>query len=122
MSNNLPYVTWEVAGKEFRLRLTTMSVVKLEEKLGRNPADIFLDLSNGVLPKIGDVLVILHQSLQALHSGYTVEKAAGLLDAYAEEGHSIYEFLSGPVMSLFQSAGLLGTEEQTEEGEENSPN
>jgi hypothetical protein len=120
---NLPYVTWNVQDKEFRLRLTTMGVVKLEDKLGRNPADIFLQLSDGQLPKIGDVLTILHQSLQSLHSGYTLEKAAGLLDSYFEEGHSVYEFLTDTVMKVFQSAGLLGTEMESEEGEEkDNPN
>lgn len=120
---NLPYVVWSVQDKEFRLRLTTMGVVKLEDKLGRNPADIFLQLSDGQLPKIGDVLTILHQSLQSLHSGYTLEKAAGLLDSYFEEGHSVYEFLTDTVMKVFQSAGLLGTEMEPEEGEEkDNPN
>ena len=120
---NLPYVTWNVQDKEFRLRLTTMGVVKLEDKLGRNPADIFLQLSDGQLTKIGDVLTILHQSLQSLHSGYTLEKAAGLLDSYFEEGHSVYEFLTDTVMKVFQSAGLLGTETESEEGEEkDNPN
>lgn len=116
--SNLPYVVWNVNDKEFRLRLTTMGVVRLEEKLGRNPADIFLALSDGQLPKIGDVLTILHQSLQSLHSGYTVEKAAGLLDSYFEEGHSVYEFLTDTVMKVFQNAGLLGTEMESEEDEE----
>lgn len=120
---NLPYVVWSVQDKEFRLRLTTMGVVKLEDKLGRNPADIFLQLSDGQLPKIGDVLTILHQSLQSLHSGYTLEKATGLLDSYFEEGHSVYEFLTDTVMKVFQSAGLLGTEMEPEEGEEkDNPN
>ena len=121
--SNLPYITWNVQDKEFRLRLTTMGVVRLEDKLGRNPADIFLQLSDGQLPKIGDVLTILHQSLQSLHSGYTLEKAAGLLDSYFEEGHSVYEFLTDTVMKVFQSAGLLGTETEPEEGEEkDNPN
>lgn len=115
---NMPYVTWNVGSKEFRLRLTTMGVVKLEEKLGRNPADIFLQLSDGQLPKMGDILAILHQSLQSLHSGYTLEKAAGLLDNFFEEGHSVYEFLTDTVMKVFQSAGLLGNEVEAEDGEE----
>lgn len=116
--SNMPYVVWNVDGKEFRLRLTTMNVVRLEEKLGRNPADIFLALSDGQLPKMGDILTILHQSLQSLHSGYSVEKAAGLLDSYFEEGHSVYEFLTDTVMKVFQSAGLLGKEMESEEDEE----
>lgn len=117
---NKPYTIWECGDKELHLRLTTMGIISLEEKLGRNPADIFLALSDGQLPRVKDIVLILHQALQPLHNGYAMEKAAGLLDTYFSEGHSIYEFVSGPMMELFQNSGLLGTAE--EEEEEESPN
>ena len=116
------YTEWSVKDKTFKLRLTTMGVLALEDKLGKNPADLFLALSDGQLPKIRDVVTILHQCLQPYHNGYTFEKAAGLLDTYFEEGHSVYEFLTEQIMKVFQSAGLLGTETETEEMEEENPN
>jgi len=116
------YTEWSVKDKTFKLRLTTMGIMELEDKLGKNPTDIFLALSDGQLPKIKEVVLTLHQSLQPYHNGYSVEKAAGLLDSYFEEGHSIYEFLSDTVMKVFQNAGLLGTQEDEEATEEDSKN
>lgn len=116
------YTEWKVNDKTFKLRLNTMGVLQLEDKMGRNPADMFMALSEGQLPKIRDVVYILHQSLQPYHNGYTMEKAAELLDKYAEEGHSIYDFLTTEVMDLFRNAGLLGSEKDIEEEDEESKN
>jgi len=112
------YTIWKVGTKEFRLRLTTMGVMTLEDRLGKNPVDVFVALSDGQLPKIRDIVYILHQSLQPYHSGYSVEKAAELLDTYFEEGHSIYDFMTDQVMKVFQNAGLLNSQVEEESGEE----
>lgn len=113
------YTEWSVDNKTYKLRLTTMGVLALEDKLGKNPADIFLALSDGQLPKIRDVVTIVHQSLQACHNGFTLDKTAALLDTYFESGHSIYDLVSNEIMKVFQDAGLLGSstddEEDTEE-------
>ncbi len=116
------YTEWKCDNKTFKLRLTTMGTMALEDKLGRNPADIFLALGDGQLPKIGDIVLILHQSLQPYHSSYTVEKTAGLLDTYFEEGHTIYGLLTGEIMKVVQNAGLLSAEADKEGGSEEDPN
>lgn len=114
---NLPYVTWNVKDKEYRLRLTTMGCMALEDKLGKNPADIFVALSDGQLPKVREIVLVLHQALQPFNSGCSVEKAAEILDNYFETGKSLYDFMSNEVMKLFQSAGLLGSEANEESAE-----
>lgn len=115
------YTEWNVGEKTYKLRLTTMGVLSLEDKMGKNPADIFLALGDGVLPKIKDIVLILHQSLQACHSGMSMEKTANILDDYFAEGHNIYELVSDEIMKVFQNAGLLGApndgEEESESGE-----
>lgn len=113
------FTEWNVNDKTYKLRLTTMGVLALEDKLGKNPADIFLQLSDGQLPRIKEIVQVLHQSLQACHNGFTIEKTANLLDAYFEEGHSIYELVSNEIMKVFQNAGLLGSEVDEEEEDEN---
>ena len=113
------YTEWTVNDKTYKLRLTTMGCMQLEDKLGKNPADIFLALSDGQLPRVREIVTILHQSLQPYHNGFSMDKAAGLLDSYFEEGKSIYEFLTDTVMKVFQNAGLLGTETDEEEVDEN---
>ena len=114
---NLPYVTWNVKDKEYRLRLTTMGCMALEDKLGKNPADIFIALSEGQLPKVREIVLVLHQALQPFNSGCSVEKAAEILDNYFETGKSLYDFMSNEVMKLFQSAGLLGSDANEESAE-----
>lgn len=114
---NLPYVTWNVKDKEYRLRLTTMGCMALEDKLGKNPADIFVALSDGQLPKVREIVLVLHQALQPFNSGCSVEKAAEILDNYFETGKSLYDFMSNEVMKLFQSAGLLGSDANEESAE-----
>ena len=113
------YTEWNVDNKTYKLRLTTMGVIALEDKLGKNPADIFLALSDGQLPKIRDVVSIIHQSLQACHNGFTLDKTAALLDVYFESGHSIYDLVSNEIMKVFQDAGLLGSanDEEVEDEE-----
>ena len=116
------YTEWLVANKTFKLRLTTMGTIALEEKLGRNPADIFLALSEGVLPKVKDIVLVLHQALQPFHSTYSIDKSAELLDLYFEEGHTVYEFLTSVVMKVFQSAGLLSSEDDDTKDDEEQKN
>lgn len=117
-----PYITWNVDGKEFHLRLTTLGVINLEEKLGKNPADIFLALSDGQLPRVKEIVQVLHQSLQPLHNGYSIEKSASLLDSYFAEDKSIYDFVTGPMMELFKNCGLLGRPDEEAEEEEEPKN
>ena len=116
------YTEFTVKDKTYKLRLTTMGVMNLEDKLGRNPVEIFMDLSNGTLPKVRDIVYILHQSLQPYHNGFSVEKAAELLDSAAEEGKSIYDFITNEVMQVFRNAGLLGNESDESENEEEGKN
>lgn len=116
------YTEWNVADKTMKLRLTTAGVMAVEDKLGKNPTDIFIALSDGQLPKIREVVLILHQALQPFNSGYSVEKTANLLDAYFEEGHSIYELISNELMKVFRNAGLLGQEVEEEAASESDPN
>ena len=116
------YTELTVKDKTYRLRLTTMGVMALEDKLGRNPVEIFMELSDGKLPKVKEIVYILHQSLQPYHNGFSVEKAAELLDSCAEEGMSIYDLITTTVTELFRNAGLLGNEVDEPEVEEEPKN
>lgn len=116
------YTELTIKDKTYRLRLTTMGVMALEDKLGHNPVEIFMDLSEGRLPKVREIVYIIHQALQPYHNGFSVEKAAELLDSCAEEGMSIYELISTTVMELFRNAGLLGKDDESQEVEEEPKN
>lgn len=108
-------VTIEIKGQEYKLRLTTMGVLNLEEKLGRNPVDVYVQLGDGQIPKIKDIVFIIHQALQPYNSNMNLEKAAMLLDDYVSEGNSIFDLLNNQIYKLFQEAGLLAKEEEVED-------
>ena len=58
------YTTLKVQDEEYKLRLTTKTSVQLEKSLGYNPISMLMQIDNGVMPKMGDILIML----QAMNS------------------------------------------------------
>lgn len=113
------YRELQIGGETYKLRLNTRACINLEKSLGYNPVALFLktDFDNGDLPKMQDMITILHAALQANHHGYTMDKTYDLFDRYAEDGHMIYDLI--PIfMEVFEMAGLIsipkGEEEEPE--------
>ena len=101
------YTDWEVGGVALKLRLNSRACVELEQKLGRNPVEIFLEAQKGKLPTVGNVVAILHASLQALEHGYTEAKTYDVYDAYIDEGHNLFDLVP-VILDVFQASGLIG--------------
>lgn len=101
-------------GKEtYKLRLTTRSLVELEKTLGCNPIQMFMGIDNDVLPKLGDIIAILHQSLQALQHGISLDKTYDLMDEYLSD-HTVWDII--PVfIDVFKDCGFM--EKDSAEGE-----
>ena len=57
------YTTLTVCENEYKCRLTTKGCVDLEKKLGANPISIFMNIANNQLPKIEDMVAVLHASM-----------------------------------------------------------
>lgn len=112
------YTDFEAGGKTLKLRLTSRACVDLEKKLGRNPVEIFLDASKGKLPTVGDVIAILHASLQALEHGYTETATCALYDEYIDDGHNLFDFVP-VILEVFRVSGLIG--EANEDADPNAP-
>ena len=103
------YTAFEVGAKALKLRLTSRACVELEKKLGRNPVAVFLDVNNGRLPTLSDIVAILHACLQPLEHGYTEAAVYALYDEYVEEGHNLFDLV--PVLlEVFRTSGLLPAE------------
>lgn len=108
-----------INGEEYKLRLTTRTSIQLEKALGRNPLDILMEIEDGKMPKMTDMVLMLHAMLQSLHHGYSQDKAMDLMDAYIADGHGCLELL--PVfVKVFENSGYIPKkgEEQTSEDEE----
>lgn len=103
-----------IGGESFKLRLTTKASVALEKALGYNPISMLMDIDNGVMPKLADVLIMLQAMLQTYHHNYNLEKVYDLFDVYVSEGHSMFDLI--PVfVEVFQESGYLATSNSKQE-------
>ena len=106
------YSTFTVGDKEYKCRLTARACVDLEKKLGENPLNVFIKIANanGALPSIGDMVTILHASLQSMEHGITIEKAYELYDKYVDEGHTLVDFIP-VILEIFKVSGFFNEEQ-----------
>ena len=56
------YTEINIKGTDYKLRIDSRACVALEKKLGKSPLDVFTESQNGSLPKLTDVITILHAS------------------------------------------------------------
>lgn len=105
-----------IGGNAYKLRLNTKASVALEKALGYNAISMFMDIDNGVMPKLGDILIVLHAMLQPMNHGITQDKVYDLFDKYVEEGHNMYDLI--PLfVEVFQESGYMPTAKDAETAE-----
>ena len=103
-----------INGNAYKLRLNTKASVALEKALGYNAISMFMDIDNGVMPKLGDILIVLHAMLQPLNSGMNQDKVYELFDQYVAEGHNMYDLI--PVfIEVFQESGYMPTAKEAKD-------
>lgn len=106
------YVDFVAGDKEYKLRLTTRSVVSLEKQLGMNPLSIF---GNGdILPSVTTMVTILHASLQNLQHGIDLTATYDIFDAYLADGHTMTDFLP-VIVDIYRVSGLIKNDKEDQE-------
>lgn len=109
------YTELFIGGESYKLRLTTKTSIALEKALGYNPIAMLMDIDNGVMPKLGDVLIMLQAMLQPYHHGMNMDKVYDLFDKYVDEGHSMFDLI--PVfIEVFQESGYISQNKADNEG------
>ena len=109
-----PYVVWPVGEREYKLKLTTSAIIKLEEKYKAN----LLNLITGEgLPPIGLLLTVIQAAMQKYEHGISGSAVQDIYDDYVDEGGNITSLLSDVILPLLGNAGFF-TENQTEEMKE----
>lgn len=102
------YVDFTAGNKEYKLRLSTRSVVALEKQLGCNPVSIF---GNGdIMPTITTMVSVLHASAQQFNHGITMNEAYDIFDAYLADGHTMTDFIP-VIVQIYKVSGLFKGEE-----------
>jgi hypothetical protein len=104
------YIELELNGEVYKLRLNTRAVVGLEKTLGNNPVKILMDLDEGELPKMSDIVIMFHSMLQAYQHGINLDRAYDLFDAYTANGKTVFDFIPEVIVPVFQNCGLLAKE------------
>ena len=104
------YTEFKAGEKTYKLELNNRAILQLEKELGYNPLQMFMGIDNDVLPKLGDMLHVLHRSMTKYNHGITFDDAADILDDYFNDGHTVWDLIPA-LIEVFQGAGFLPKDE-----------
>lgn len=103
-SKRIPYATWEVDNVEYKLKLTTSQILKLEENYKINLLTI---IAEGNIPPLKIMLDIVHASMQKFHHGMKKDSVCDLFDTYIDEGGSQIKLYTDVLMPIFNASGFF---------------
>lgn len=104
------YTEFTAGDRTYKLRLTTHGIISLEKTLGYNPLQMFMGIDDDVLPKISDMITVLHQMLVPYEHGIRMDDTYDIFDAFIADGNTMWDLI--PVLiEAFQDAGFLPKEE-----------
>lgn len=104
-------ILFTVDGKDYQLRMTTKNCVSCEKRLGKNPLNVFIEAQDNKMPKITDLMVILHEALLSCNHGIKAEDVFDLYDKYCAEGGNLMTLIE-LLVEVFQEAGFIPKEEE----------
>ena len=107
------FVEFTVGNKTYNLRLDTRSIVQAERKLGKSPLDVFTTLEGNSVPKMADLMIILHAAINKYNHGIKEEDCYDIYDDYLAEGNSLVDFMN-VLLDVFKVSGFIAKDEETE--------
>lgn len=109
------YIDFHAGDKDYKLRLTTRSMITLEKQINCNPLAIFGKGED--IPEVTTMVAILHAALQKYEHGITLDKAYDIFDEYLED-HAMTDFLS-VIVDIYKASGLIVNDKKEDETEKN---
>lgn len=112
-NGNERVAVWTVGGRDHKMKLTTLTITRLENRLGTNLLNVLNEgntkefPARGGLPKLGTMLLILCEGMKTYDKSMTIEKACTLFDKYAEEGYCQTDLAYGPFIDLYAVSGFF---------------
>lgn len=100
-----PFQIWEVNGEEYKLKLKTSSIVKLEEKFKTGLMNLIQIGDN--LPPLNIMLQVTHAAMKDWNNSIKLEKVYDLFDKYCEEGGSQLDFYQNIYIGIFTVSGFF---------------
>lgn len=101
-----PYAVWTVGDEEYRLKLTTADIVRLESRYKKNLMAVMGEDESG-MPALAVMLDVTHAAMQKYQHGIKSEKLYEIFDKYLEEGGSQLEFYMSVYMEIFAVSGFF---------------
>lgn len=108
-----PYAVWNVGGRDYKLKLTTQSIINLEDKLGMNLLNVISSTDDGSIPALKVMLLITHQAMQKYEHGIKEMDVIELFDKYQDEGGTQMTFMTDVFFPIYQVSGFF-SQAQTE--------
>lgn len=103
--------TWKInEEEEYKLRLTASACCDLESRLGANPISVFQSISEDNLPKLEDMLKIIHCSAVPLNHGVKFQDILAAYDRFVDEGHGFADLVP-IIINIFKVSGFISSEE-----------
>ena len=97
-----------VKEKEYKLCLPMMQIIELEKKLGENPLNKLMALSDGnKLPEMDFILDVIHFSLKKYQPKMSRDEAANFIDEYFEEEENDLTTLMELMLGIFNKSGFF---------------
>ena len=109
------YTTITINNNEYKLRLNAKASVELENRLGKNPLNVLMELSEHNLPSVETIVTIMHSALQAYQHGFSMDDTYDLYDKMVDEGMSL-ETILPIIVEIFKVSGYIKTEESKADG------
>ena len=108
------YTTLKTGDREYKCKLATKNLVNLEKRLGMNPLNIFMNIGENNLPKLEDMLTILHESLQSLEHGISMEDVYDIYDSFIEDSNNNVDFMR-EIRDIYKTSGQIKKQKKADE-------
>lgn len=101
-----PFHYWEVAGREYKLKLKASTIGKLENKYRKNIMNLVDDM-----PPLSVMLTIIQAAMEPWEHGIDYQDIQKMYDKWTEEGGNQIDLYSKVVMPTMAVSGFF-TEKQ----------
>lgn len=105
-----PFHYWEVRDTTYKLKLTTATIERLENKYRTNLVNL---VGNDGIPPLSVMLTITQQAMVTWHHGITYQDVKKLYDSWTEDGGNQMDFFTKIIMPTMAVSGFF-TEKQAE--------
>lgn len=103
-----PFALWKVGDTEYKLKLTTQEIIRLENLFNANLLSVISsNTENNEMPPLKVMLLITHGAIKKYNHGIKEKDVIELFDKYEEEGGSQLSFMTDVFLPIFQVSGFF---------------